>query len=83
MVVIRLSRGGANKKPFYRIVVADCRAPRDGLYLEKLGYSMGPRVIELVCLKEKMAKRENKPLEFLKLIHSSVHLNMLYYRLIN
>ena len=51
--------------------------------LEKLGYSMGPRVIELVCLKEKMAKRENKPLEFLKLIHSSVHLNILYYRLIN
>ena len=38
MVVIRLSRGGANKKPFYRIVVADSRAPRDGLYLEKLGY---------------------------------------------
>ncbi len=34
---IRLARGGAKKRPFYRIVVADARAPRDGRYLEKLG----------------------------------------------
>jgi small subunit ribosomal protein S16 len=34
---IRLARGGAKKRPFYRIVVADVRAPRDGDYIEKLG----------------------------------------------
>jgi small subunit ribosomal protein S16 len=34
---IRLSRGGAKKRPFYRIVVADARAPRDGRFVEKLG----------------------------------------------
>ncbi len=35
--VIRLARGGAKKKPFYRIVVADRRAPRDGDFIERLG----------------------------------------------
>lgn len=35
--VIRLARGGAKKSPFYRIVVADRRAPRDGQFIEKLG----------------------------------------------
>ncbi len=34
---IRLARGGAKKKPFYRIVVADSRSPRDGRYIERLG----------------------------------------------
>ncbi len=34
---IRLSRGGAKKRPFYRIVVADSRRPRDGRYIERLG----------------------------------------------
>ncbi len=34
---IRLSRGGRKKRPFYRIVVADKRMPRDGRYIEKLG----------------------------------------------
>ena len=34
---IRLSRGGAKKRPFYRIVVADSRSPRDGRYIERLG----------------------------------------------
>lgn len=34
---IRLARGGAKKRPFYRIVVADARAPRDGRFIEKLG----------------------------------------------
>ena len=38
MVVIRLSRGGAKKAPFYNIVVADKRAGRDGRYIERLGY---------------------------------------------
>ena len=36
-ISIRLSRGGAKKRPFYRIVVADARAPRDGRFIEKLG----------------------------------------------
>ena len=37
-VKIRLKRVGANKKPFYRIVVADSRAPRDGRFIEEIGY---------------------------------------------
>ena len=36
-VKIRLKRMGANKKPFYRIVVADSRAPRDGRFIEVVG----------------------------------------------
>ena len=35
---IRLARSGAKKQPYYRIVVADVRAPRDGRYIEKLGF---------------------------------------------
>ena len=38
MVRIRLSRRGAKKKPFYRIVAADQRSPRDGRFIEQLGY---------------------------------------------
>jgi small subunit ribosomal protein S16 len=38
MVVIRLARGGAKKRPFYHVVAADKRAPRDGRYIERLGY---------------------------------------------
>jgi small subunit ribosomal protein S16 len=34
---IRLARGGSKKRPYYRIVVADSRAPRDGRYVEKIG----------------------------------------------
>lgn len=34
---IRLARGGAKKRPYYRIVVADARAPRDGRFIEKIG----------------------------------------------
>jgi len=36
-IAMRLSRGGAKKRPYYRIVVADNRAPRDGKYLEQIG----------------------------------------------
>lgn len=36
-IAIRLSRGGAKKRPYYRIVVADSRSPRDGKYLEQIG----------------------------------------------
>jgi len=38
MVTIRLSRGGAKKRPFYNIVVTDSRNRRDGRYIERLGY---------------------------------------------
>ncbi|RDY24802.1 30S ribosomal protein S16 [Romboutsia maritimum] len=37
-VKIRLKRMGSNKKPFYRIVVADSRSPRDGKFIEEIGY---------------------------------------------
>ncbi len=37
-VRIRLKRMGAKKKPFYRIVVADSRFPRDGRFIEEIGY---------------------------------------------
>lgn len=36
-IALRLSRGGAKKRPYYRIVVADSRKPRDGRYLEQIG----------------------------------------------
>ena len=38
MVVIRLARGGAKKRPFYNLVVADSRRARDGRYVERIGY---------------------------------------------
>ena len=38
MVKIRLKRMGAKKKPFYRVIVADARSPRDGKFIAELGY---------------------------------------------
>jgi small subunit ribosomal protein S16 len=38
MVVIRLARGGAKKRPFYNMVVTDSRNPRDGRFLERVGF---------------------------------------------
>jgi small subunit ribosomal protein S16 len=38
MVVIRMARGGAKNRPFYHIVVADSRMPRDGRFIERVGY---------------------------------------------
>jgi len=38
MVVIRLSRGGATKRPFYNMVVADSRRARDGRFIERVGF---------------------------------------------
>ena len=38
MVTIRLQRGGAKKRPFYQIVVADSRFSRDGRFIEKIGF---------------------------------------------
>lgn len=38
MVTIRLARGGAKKRPFYQVVVADSRNSRDGRFIEKVGF---------------------------------------------
>lgn len=38
MVRLRLTRMGAKKRPFYRVIAADARAPRDGRFIEQLGY---------------------------------------------
>ncbi|HVC48939.1 MAG TPA: 30S ribosomal protein S16 [Burkholderiales bacterium] len=38
MVIIRLSRGGAKKHPFYNVVVADSRNRRDGRFIERVGF---------------------------------------------
>jgi small subunit ribosomal protein S16 len=55
-VKIRLTRRGAKKRPFYRIVVADSECPRDGRYLEIVGtYNPLPDPVE-VSLKEERIK---------------------------
>ena len=38
MVTIRLARGGAKKRPFYSLVVTDSRNPRDGRFIERVGF---------------------------------------------
>ena len=38
MVIIRLSRGGSKKRPFYHVTVADRREPRDGKFIHRLGF---------------------------------------------
>ena len=55
-VKIRLKRMGAHKKPFYRVVVADSRAPRDGRFIEEIGYydpTKEPSVIKVDTEKAK------------------------------
>ncbi len=53
-VRIRLNRMGAKKRPFYRLVVADSRSPRDGCFIEILGhYNPIADPVELVVDKEK------------------------------
>jgi small subunit ribosomal protein S16 len=57
MVKIRLARHGAKKKPFYRIVVADSRSPRDGRFIDLLGVYdpvKNPAVIQIK--RDKLAK---------------------------
>ena len=59
MLRIRLTRGGAKQHPFYRIVVADSRAPRDGRFIEKLG-SYNPMLpkehVDRLVIKEERVK---------------------------
>lgn len=38
MVTIRLARGGSKKRPFYHVVVTDSRSPRDGRFIERIGF---------------------------------------------
>ncbi len=50
MVKIRLRRMGAKKHPFYRVVVADARSPRDGRFIEEIGYydpTKDPAVVKI------------------------------------
>jgi len=51
-VKIRLARGGAKKKPFYQVVVADERYPRDGRFIENLGQYDPKQDPPMVNLKE-------------------------------
>jgi len=54
-VTIRLSRHGAKKHPFYRIVVADSRFPRDGRYIEQVGtYDPAPSPAKVTVKQEKL-----------------------------
>lgn len=56
MVKIRLKRMGAKKFPFYRIVVADVRAPRDGKFIEEIGY-YNPMQSKEIKIDEERAKK--------------------------
>lgn len=66
-VKIRLKRMGAKKTPFYRIVVADSRSPRDGRFIEEIGYYnplTEPKTIKIDSEKaEKWLKNGAKPTE--------------------
>jgi small subunit ribosomal protein S16 len=54
-VKIRLARGGSKKKPFYQVVVADERYPRDGRFIERLGQYDPKQDPPMVSLKEDRA----------------------------
>lgn len=57
MVKIRLKRMGAHKKPFYRIVVADVRAPRDGRFIEEIGYYDPMKEPKEIKINEELAQK--------------------------
>ena len=54
-VKMRLRRLGAKKAPFYRVIVADSRSPRDGRFIEEIGY-FNPRTDEIKIDAEKAKK---------------------------
>ena len=70
MVKIRLRRMGAKKAPFYRVVVADSRYPRDGRFIEEIGYydpTKTPSVIKIDTEKaDKWIKNGAQPTETVK-----------------
>ncbi len=57
MVKIRLKRMGKKKAPFYRIVVADARAPRDGRFIEEIGTYDPTRDPSVIKVNEEAAKK--------------------------
>lgn len=57
MVKIRLKRMGAHKQPFYRVVVADARAPRDGKFIEEIGYYDPMKEPKVISIDEEKAKK--------------------------
>ncbi len=56
MVKLRLQRYGAKKAPFYRIVAADSRSPRDGRFIERLGFYDAAKYTENIELNEERVK---------------------------
>ncbi len=56
-VKIRLRRMGQKKAPFYRIVVADSRSPRDGRFIEEIGYYDPTKEPSEICVDEEAAKK--------------------------
>ncbi len=67
MVKLRLKRMGQKKAPFYRVVAADARAPRDGRFIEEIGYydpTKDPSVIKIDAEKaQKWLKAGAQPTE--------------------
>ena len=63
MVVIRLARGGAKKRPFYNMVVADSRSRRDGRFVERIGFYnpvASEKEVGLVVNAERLAYWQSK-----------------------
>jgi small subunit ribosomal protein S16 len=63
MVVIRLARGGAKKRPFFNLVVADSRRARDGRFIERVGFynPKAPEGQEMLRInKERLAHWQSK-----------------------
>ena len=78
-VKIRLRRIGAKKAPFYRIVVADSRYPRDGRFIEEIGYydpTKEPTVVKVDAEKaQKWIKNGAQPTDTVKKILKDTDLN--------
>lgn len=78
-VKIRLLRMGAKKKPMYRIVAADARAPRDGAFLEILGtYNPHPEKTQLTVKPEALAKWLNTGAQPTDTVRSLLKANKLW-----
>ncbi len=56
-VKMRLKRMGAKKAPFYRVIVADARSPRDGRFIEEIGYYDPTKDPSVVKIDEEKAKK--------------------------
>jgi small subunit ribosomal protein S16 len=78
-VKIRLKRMGAKKAPFYRVVVADSRAPRDGRFIEEIGYynpTTDPTTIKIDVEKAaKWMKNGAQPSDTVKRLLSKIAVN--------